>query len=160
MFPTRNDIPQKNREQLVELLNARLADLADLYSQVKQAHWNVKGPQFIALHKLFDEVAEGIEGHIDEVAERAIQLGGTARGTVRMAAARSSLAEYPENIAEGAAHVAALTAALATTCRNVRQAIDKSTELADADTADLFTQISRDLDKSLWFVEAHGHAAR
>ena len=91
MFTTRNDIARSNRKKVIALLNARLADGVDLYSQIKQAHWNVKGPHFIGLHELFDDVAEVVEKYIDELAERAVQLGGVAEGTIRMAVKASSL---------------------------------------------------------------------
>src|SRR6266478_4080017 len=126
MFDTRNDLPAGTRTKVIELLNARLADAIDLGAQTKHAHWNVKGPNFIALHELFDKVAENVEEHIDTLAERVTALGGTARGT------------------------------LAT----VRAGIDATARLGDADTADLFTGISRDNDKYLWFLEAHLHAKR
>ena len=155
MNPTLNSIPKASRVKLVRLLNAQLASCADLYSQIKQAHWNVKGRSFIALHKLFDEAAEQVEEYIDELAERAVQLGGTAMGTVRMAAADSALPEYPLNITAGADHVRALSRALAAFGASARAAIDLSEKLGDKGTADLFTEISRGIDKYLWFVEAH-----
>ena len=155
MNPTLNDIPEARRAKLVQLLNAQLASCADLYSQIKQAHWNVKGPSFIALHKLFDEAAEQVEEYIDEIAERAVQLGGTAMGTVRMAAAASGLQEYPANITAGLDHVRALSRALAAFGAAARKSIETSDELGDKDTADLFTEVSRGIDKYLWFVEAH-----
>jgi starvation-inducible DNA-binding protein len=153
--PTKNDLPQKTREKVIDLLNARLADAVDLQSQAKQAHWNVKGPQFIALHELFDKVADGIEEAVDLIAERAVQVGGTALGTARVAAKQSSLKEYPLNITNGNDHVEALSNALTTFGKAVRAAIDASATLGDADTADVFTEISREADKLLWFVEAH-----
>ena len=153
--PTRNDLPATAREKLVDLLNARLADALDLQSQAKQAHWNVKGPQFIALHELFDKVAEGAEEAVDLIAERVVQLGGTALGTVRMAARESALQEYPPDITSGPDHLEALSNALAAFGKSAREAIDASAELGDADTADIFTEISLDADNLLWFVEAH-----
>ena len=155
MIGTKNDLPEKTRKQLVELLNSRLADSLDLQVQCKQAHWNVKGPQFIALHKLFDEVAAGVAGYTDELAERVVQLGGLAKGTLQTAVAQTSLPEYPLEITQGPQHVDALSTALAAFGKLARQAIDKATELGDADTADLFTEVSRGTDKWLWFVEAH-----
>lgn len=160
MYPTRNDIPARSREALVTLLNLRLADSIDLMAQAKQAHWNVKGPSFIALHELFDKVAAAAAEYGDELAERAVALGGTAIGTVRAAAQRSTLAEYPLGIASGRDHVAALAEALARYGKSVRTAIDEASKLGDADSADLFTEISRGVDKHLWFVEAHLHAER
>lgn len=155
MKPTRNNIPAASREQLVPLLNARLADATDLKSQVKQAHWNVKGPQFISLHELFDGIAGRIDAQIDEIAERAVQLGGTAAGTIRQAAAASSLPEYPAGITAGLDHAAAIADRLAAYGAALRAAIDTATALGDADTADMFTGFSREADKDLWFVEAH-----
>jgi starvation-inducible DNA-binding protein len=158
MTPTKNDLPETVRSKVVELLNARLADAIDLQSQTKQAHWNVKGPNFIALHKLFDEVNEDVEEYVDDLAERLVQLGGTAEGTVRSVAKRSTLPEYPHGLTRGADHVAALSTALATFGKAVRAGIDQSDELRDKDTADLFTGISRGVDKWLWMVEAHVQA--
>jgi starvation-inducible DNA-binding protein len=142
---------------MVALLNARLADAVDLYSQLKQAHWNVKGPTFIALHELFDKLAEEVEDAVDTIAERSVQLGGTAMGTARLAAEHSSLMEYPHDITSGADHVAAVSGALAAFGAAVRAAIDAASEAGDMDTADLFTQVSREADKQLWFVESHAH---
>ena len=157
MFKTKNDLPECIRIKAVELLNARLADAVDLQTQIKQAHWNVKGPHFIALHELFDKINEDVKDYVDYIAERAVQLGGIAEGTARMAAQRSSLGEYPTNAVEGRAHVEALSSALAAFGKSVRKAIDDSNDL---DTADLFTEISRGIDKWLWFVEAHLQAER
>lgn len=152
---TKIDIEKGKREKIVGILNARLADAIDLKSQAKQAHWNVKGMNFIALHELFDQVAGDVETHIDDIAERITTLGGTAIGTVRTAAQNSTLSEYPLEITDGAAHVDALSTALSDFGKKVRSAIDETDELGDADTADLFTGISRSIDKFLWFVEAH-----
>ncbi|TLZ30598.1 MAG: DNA starvation/stationary phase protection protein Dps [Gammaproteobacteria bacterium] len=160
MFDTRNDLPANVRTQVIELLNARLADAIDLGTQTKHAHWNVKGPNFIALHELFDQVAEHLEDHIDTIAERVTALGGTARGTLAAVARATTLRPYPEDISEGTAHVDALSAALAAFGAKVRAGIDAATRLADADSADLFTGISRETDKDLWFLEAHLHAKR
>lgn len=155
MHKTKIDLPQDAREKLVSILNQRLADASDLKSQAKQAHWNVKGMNFIALHELFDQVSTEVETHIDDIAERITTLGGTAMGTIRVAAQNSSLSEYPLEITDGTAHVDALSTALADFGKKVRADIDKTDELGDADTADLFTGISRAIDKLLWFVEAH-----
>jgi starvation-inducible DNA-binding protein len=120
----------------------------------------VKGPNFIALHELFDSVAEEIIGYVDDVAERITTLGGTADGTLGGVAKATSLKPYPTNISDGVAHVDALSDALTAAGKLVRAAIDESDELGDADTADLFTGISRGLDKKLWFVEAHLQAKK
>ena len=153
-FATKNDLPANTRARIAELLNARLADSIDLQTQCKQAHWNVKGPSFIALHKLFDEVNEDVEEYVDLLAERIVQLGGVARGTARMASAKTTLDEYPL-VTDGEAHVDALSSALARFGGGVRKAIDQAEELGDADTTDILTEISRGTDKWLWFVEAH-----
>lgn len=137
MYRTKNDISEKNREKLAALLNARLADSVNLQTQTKQAHWNVKGPDFIALHKLFDEINEDVEEYTDLIAERIVQLGGTAYGTARVAAAKSALSEYPLEIAAGRDHVNALSSALASYGANVRSAIAEADGLEDADTTDL-----------------------
>jgi starvation-inducible DNA-binding protein len=154
-FSTRIDIAEDAREELVALLNARLADTFDLYSQLKQAHWNVKGSDFIQLHLLYDQVAESVLEHVDEIAERATALGGLALGTARLAAEASSLDEYPLDAVDGMETVAAIADRLAAYGASVRAAIEASTEHGDLDTADLFTEISREIDKHLWFVEAH-----
>lgn len=155
MHNTKNDISKDTREKIIELLNARLADSFDLKSHAKQAHWNVKGIHFFQLHELFDQVATAAEAHVDLIAERATALGGTAIGTVRTAAQKSSLPEYPLEITDGRDHVDALSSSLAAFGKNVRAGIDEADELGDKDTADLFTEISREIDKLLWFVEAH-----
>jgi starvation-inducible DNA-binding protein len=160
MFETKNDLPANTRGKAVELLNARLADAIDLGAQAKFAHWNVKGPNFIALHELFDQVAENIEEHIDTIAERVTALGGTARGTIATVARATSLKPYPEEVVEGLAHVEALSTALADFGKKARAGIDEAAKLGDADTSDLFTGISRDVDKYLWFLEAHLYTKR
>jgi starvation-inducible DNA-binding protein len=158
MYQTGNDIARDRRADLNSLLNRRLADAVDLQLQLKQAHWNVKGPNFIGLHELFDKVAESVESYVDLIAERIVQLGGVAEGTVRIASARSILEEYPSEISEGPAHVSAVSYALSAFGYGVRNAINEVTDLDDAGTADLFTEISRGIDKWLWFVEAHAQA--
>lgn len=160
MYPTKNDLPVETRTKLVDLLNARLADAIDVMTQMKQAHWNVKGPHFIGLHELFDKIVESTEEYVDELAERAVQLGGVARGTARMIAKATTMPEYPERASSGRDHVEAVTNLLAAFGKVVRQGIDQSAKLGDADTSDLFTEISRGVDKWLWFVEAHLHAER
>jgi starvation-inducible DNA-binding protein len=160
MFKTKNDLSEAIRAKVIELLNARLADAIDLQTQTKQAHWNVKGPHFIGLHELFDKINEEVEDYVDDIAERAVQLGGVAEGTARMAAKRSSLSEYPADAVDGRSHVDALSSALAVFGKAARKAINDANDLDDLDTADLFTEISRGVDKWLWFVEAHLQAER
>ena len=160
MYETENDISKQRRAEINALLNQRLADAVDLQMQMKQAHWNVKGPSFIGLHELFDKVSEAVEDYVDKIAERIAQLGGIAEGTVRSAAARTRLEEYPLNIADGMAHVEAVARALSTFGREARITIELADTLNDADTADLFTEVSRGIDKWLWFVEAHSQATK
>jgi starvation-inducible DNA-binding protein len=155
MHSTRNDLPAKLRAKLEKLLNARLADALDLEAASKQAHWNVKGPNFIALHELFDQLHTNVEEHVDTIAERVTALGGTARGTLQAASGATSLAPYPEDITDGVEHLQALADRLADFGKKVRTAIAASDSLGDVDSADLFTGISRDVDKYLWFLEAH-----
>jgi starvation-inducible DNA-binding protein len=154
-FVTRNDLPASSRIQVADLLNRRLADALDLQSQCKQAHWNVKGPQFIALHKLFDDVYADVTEYADLLAERIVQLGGVARGTARDVAETSELDEYPPSISSGDDHVKSLSAALAAFGSRMRLAIGETDNLDDAATADICTEITRGTDKWLWFVEAH-----
>jgi starvation-inducible DNA-binding protein len=154
-FKTRIDLPADKRKKLVALLNQHLADTFDLYGHCKQAHWNVKGPQFHQLHELFDDLAEQVSGYVDLIAERATALGGTALGTVRMAAGASRLREYPLNARGSMEHVEALAARFAALAATTRSAIEAAERLGDADSADLLTEVSRGLDKSLWFLEAH-----
>ena len=158
MYKTKNDIPENCRSELNALMNRRLASAVDLHTQMKQAHWNVKGPSFIGLHELFDKVDEAIESCVDMIAERIVQLGGIAEGTARVAASRSQLEEYPLTISDGLDHVEAAAEALSTFGRETRNTINEANELGDAVTAELFTEISRGIDKWLWFVEAHSQA--
>ena len=155
LFRTKNDLPQATRLEAVKLLNQRLADGIDLQTQCKQAHWNVKGPNFIALHKLFDEINEEVEDYVDLIAERVVQLGGIAEGTVQIVAQRSQLLDYALTLTTGEEHVAALSDVLAQFGRTARIGIDEMDELGDRDSADILTEISRGIDKWLWFVEAH-----
>ncbi|MFL5402643.1 MAG: DNA starvation/stationary phase protection protein Dps [Gemmatimonadales bacterium] len=158
LFPTKNDLPESSRREAIGLLNQRLADCIDLQLQCKQAHWNVKGPTFIALHKLFDEVDESVEEYVDLLAERVVQLGGVAEGTLRIVAGRSTLPDYVPTLSAASDHVDAVSDALALFGRTVRLGIEEMNELEDADSADILTEISRGVDKWLWFVEAHQSA--
>lgn len=157
LHPSHIKLPAETRQEMIALLNQHLADTFDLYSQVKQAHWNVKGGFFIALHLLFDDLAEKIEEGVDEIAERAAALGGVALGTARLAAASSRLPEFPHDVVEGMKCVGLLVDRYAALAESTRAAIDTADGVGDADTADLFTQLSRELDKGLWFLESHLH---
>jgi starvation-inducible DNA-binding protein len=155
LHSTRIDMPANTRSQVIATLNQTLASTLDLKTQVKQAHWNVKGMHFYQLHELFDEMASELEEYIDMVAERVTALGGTAMGTARIAASQSDLPEYPLEILEGKDHVIALADRYANYGKTLRDNIDETGDLGDADTADLYTEISRAIDKRLWFLEAH-----
>ena len=154
-FHTKIDIAAEDREELIELLNQQVADNLDLYSQTKQAHWNVKGIHFLQLHQLFDEVAEMIEGFTDDLAERVTVLGGYANGTVRMAAASSNLPEYPVDATEGDDHLRAVRDRWAAYAETNRNAARKAANLNDPTTEDLFIEVSRAVDKGLYFIESH-----
>jgi starvation-inducible DNA-binding protein len=155
MQTTHNTLAETIRAQSIELLNKHLAATIDLHAQVKQAHWNVRGPGFIAIHELFDKVSEAVEDFSDQLAERAGGLGGTAHGTVQVAAQRSFLIPYPHGIADEKQHVFAVAGSLAAFGQSAREAIDMATAFGDVATADLFTEVLRGIDQQLWFVEAH-----
>ncbi len=158
LHPTLNSLPAAARAKVVPLLAARLAEAGDFKLQAKQAHWNLKGPNFIALHELFDQLAAHADVWTDDLAERIVQLGGIAEGTVQAISRTSSLPPYPLDILSEGEHLEALSAALAAFAKGVREAIDQAAALGDADTADLFTEVSRGADKDLWFLESHLHA--
>jgi len=155
MFDTRIDLRPEARGPIVDLLNQQLADTFDLFSQTKQAHWNVKGAQFFQLHELFDKLAEELSEFVDLIAERATALGGLAMGTVRMSSRSSRLPECDTAITDSLPMVDALASRFAVLAASTRQAIDTADDQGDADTADLLTEVSRGLDKQLWFLEAH-----
>lgn len=154
-FDTQIDIAPEAREELVAILNQQLADNADLYSQTKQAHWNVKGIHFFQLHELFDELAEMIEPFTDDIAERATALGGYATGTVRMAAEASTLPEYPRDAVEGEAHLRAVRERWAAYAASTREASRRAADLGDPTTEDLFLEVSGKVDLGLYFIESH-----
>jgi starvation-inducible DNA-binding protein len=154
-FKTSVNLEAAVRSQMIELLNQQLADTLDLFSQTKQAHWNVKGQEFYQLHKMFDEHAACAAEWTDLIAERAVMLGGYATGTVRMSAAASALDEFPTDITKSLDYVTALSERWAAYANSIRDAIDTADQAGDATTADLFTEISRQADMNLWFQEAH-----
>jgi starvation-inducible DNA-binding protein len=150
-----NSLPKKARSAMVDLLNERLAELIDLGAHAKEAHWNVRGPAFAAVHELFDEVAAAAGAAVDDVAERAVQLGGRAKGTIRHVAGVSTLPAYPAKLVDQADHAEALGKSIAWVAARLRESIDTASAAGDQATADLFTQHTRALDKILWMVEAH-----
>jgi starvation-inducible DNA-binding protein len=160
MYATKNDLSAETRVAVVKILNERLADAIVLQTQCKQAHWNVKGPAFIALHELFDKVNEAVEEYIDELAERAVQLGGIAEGTAQAVVGRTTLPAYSLTLRTGPEHVTALADVLARFGKTTRAAINSTDELGDKVTSDLFTEVTSGIDKWLWFVESHLQAER
>ncbi|MCX5659855.1 MAG: DNA starvation/stationary phase protection protein Dps [Planctomycetota bacterium] len=155
MKSVHNDLPAATRTAMIKLCNARLADALDLALQVKHAHWNLKGKQFIALHELFDEIYDRVNEGVDTIAERAVQLGGEAEGLAKNVVKGTSLPAYPHGIAPGLDHVAALANALSACAKGCRAAIDAAAGKGDAVTSDMFTAITAGLDKDVWFLEAH-----
>jgi starvation-inducible DNA-binding protein len=154
-YPTANDLNSNSKKVAIELLNARLADGIDLALLTKQAHWNLKGPQFIAVHEMIDGFRTEIDGHVDTMAERVVQLGGTALGTTQTVVKGTTLSPYPTDIYKIGDHLHALIERYGKAANQVRKAIDEADDAGDADTADIFTAYSRALDKALWFLEAH-----
>ena len=155
MYEPQTYLEQDVRVSSARLLNQRLADMIDLFNQTKHAHWNVKGPQFMQLHELFDDIAERVEESCDLLAERVVTLGGSANGTTRQSAAASTIGEYDLRAVDGLDHVRALAHQVAQLTVTIHEAIQQTTQWGDPTTADLFTEISRSLDKDLWFLEAH-----
>jgi starvation-inducible DNA-binding protein len=152
---SRNDLSANAKTTSISILNARLADAIDLALLTKQAHWNIKGPNFIALHEMIDSFRTELDEQVDTMAERVVQLGGTALGTTQAVAGATTLKPYPTNIYASNDHLAALIERYARVASTVRGAIDETAGAGDADTADLLTAFSRALDKQLWFLEAH-----
>jgi starvation-inducible DNA-binding protein len=155
MHKTRNNLESNSKKVAIETLNARLSDSIDLALLTKQAHWNLRGREFIAIHEMLDQFRTEIDVHVDTVAERIVQLGGTALGTAQIVARSTSLPPYPTDISKIADHLAALIERYGKVANDVRAAIEATDEAGDADTADILTAFSRALDKALWFLEAH-----
>jgi starvation-inducible DNA-binding protein len=154
-FPTKINLKSNVKSASIELLNARVADCIDLALLTKQAHWNLKGREFIAIHEMLDGFRTQVDDYVDTMAERVTQLGGTALGTVQTTAKATTLPPYPVDIHAIPDHLQALIERYGLAANSVREAIDQSAETGDADTADVFTEVSRGLDKALWFLEAH-----
>lgn len=154
-FPTLVSIPDTQRAQIIQILNSRLADAIDLKTQAKQAHWNVKGMAFYELHLLFDSIAGHLDDAADLIAERVTALGGVAEGTVRQAASRSSIPEYPLEAVRGSDHILALSQRLAQATNAMRQNIDECINLGDQASGDIFIELVRLADKDLWFLQSH-----
>lgn len=155
MFPTQNSLSAASRKKIIAQLAPLLSDAQDLYSQTKQAHWNVRGANFIGLHQLFDSIGAEVNEAVDTIAERIMQLGGSTQGTIRVAAKQSRLTEYPLTVSDSQKHVAALSSAIGQFTTFSRKAIDDTAAAGDAVTSDMLTGITAGLDKQLWFVESH-----
>jgi starvation-inducible DNA-binding protein len=153
--PTKNNLKSNAKSVSIELLNARVADCIDLALLTKQAHWNLKGRQFIGVHEMLDGFRTQVDDFVDTMAERITQLGGTALGTTQTTAKGTTLPAYPVDIYTIPDHLHALIERYGKAANNVRECIDQADEAGDADTADIFTEVSRGLDKALWFLEAH-----
>src|ERR1700712_5734175 len=154
---TKNNLKSNAKSVAIGLLNARVADCIDLALLTKQAHWNLKGRQFIGVHEMLDGFRTLVDGYVDTMAERAVQLGGTALGTTQTTAKGTTLPPYPVDIYSIPDHLHALIDRYGKAANNIRASIDQAAESGDADTADIFTEVSRGLDKALWFLEAHVH---
>ncbi|MBD0270806.1 MAG: DNA starvation/stationary phase protection protein Dps [Acetobacteraceae bacterium] len=152
---TRNDVPSNAKKASIEILQGCLVDSVDLYNATRQAHWNVKGPHFGELHRLFEEFYNALHTSSDDLAERVVQLGGTANGTTQVLAKDTRLKPYPTDLYAGMEHVKALADRYAQVAKTLREGIDQTDEAGDADTADLLTEQSRAMDKMLWMLEAH-----
>jgi starvation-inducible DNA-binding protein len=155
LHKTQNNLKSNAKSVSIDILNARLADGIDLALLTKQAHWNLKGIQFIAVHEMLDGFRTELDDHVDTMAERIVQLGGTALGTTQTVADKTALTAYPTDIYKITDHIHALIERYGAMANAVRAAIDTTDEAGDADTADILTAFSRALDKQLWFLEAH-----
>jgi starvation-inducible DNA-binding protein len=159
-YPMKRGLSAETRAATIGALNQGLADAIDLQLQAKHAHWNVKGPSFFALHQLFERVAVEVAGHADLIAERAVQLGGVAEGAMPAVAQRSELSHYPLRIDSGVDHVRALAGSLAAFAARMRCSIAEAEQAVDPVTADILTEVCRDIEKLLWLVEAHAQTPR
>jgi starvation-inducible DNA-binding protein len=154
-FPTNVNLPESARKELIITLNGTLATSVDLATQVKQAHWNIKGPWFFARHELFERLASNLRGWSDEMAERASTLGGYARGTVRMVSDNSNLDDYDDKIVEGKQHIRALVERYGVFTQQVRDGIETAQKVEDVVTEDLLTEVARGAELDMWFLESH-----
>ena len=152
-YETPVDVPSKH--ELIGILNQQLANVFDLLSQTKNAHWNVKGPNFYGLHKLFDDLHEMVEDDVDTIAERLTALGGVAHGTARMAAGATELDEFPAELTASMDVVRHMSTVYAQCANGVRECIDKAADMGDQGTSDMFTDVARDLDKGIYFIDSH-----
>jgi starvation-inducible DNA-binding protein len=154
MYRSPSPLPEEVRTKIANALNARLADGLDLHSQIKVAHWNIKGPQFASLHPLFETFAVSLAAHNDEMAERAVTLGGKAYGTARHVVKTSKLPDYPQDTTRDMEHVKLLAERIEKFLEGAREARGLSEKLGDSDTFDLLTGIISEFEKHAWFLRA------
>ncbi|UWQ22739.1 DNA starvation/stationary phase protection protein Dps [Jannaschia sp. W003] len=148
-------LESQTQSQMIDLLNARLADSVDLTLAVKQAHWNLRGSGYIGVHELLDQVADRLREQSDLMAERVAIMGGYAAGTTQEAAKNTSLAPYPVELTDIQDHIEELVQRFKHHGRNLREAIESAGEAGDDDVEDLFTEVSREVDKDAWFIGAN-----
>ena len=154
MYTSPSHLPEDARIKIAGALNARLADGLDLHSQIKVAHWNIKGPQFAALHPLFETFAVGLAMHNDAIAERAVTLGARAYGTARHVAKTSKIPDYPQETTRDMEHVQLLAQRIETYLEGARESRGIAEKLGDTDTVDLLTQVVTEFEKHAWFLRA------
>ncbi len=157
MLYTKNTLPDNTRLASIAVLQQSLVNAIDLAAQTKQAHWTVSGPNFIALHELFDQLHTDTDGFSDLLAERISMLGGQPQGTIQSVEHQSQLEAYPTDIRDQAQHIEHLSTAFAKFSDVLRSAISEASGFGDEVTADIFTEVTRGADKALWFIEAHAH---
>lgn len=154
MYKSPSHLSEEVRVRIADALNARLSDGLDLHSQIKVAHWNIKGPLFAALHPLFETFAVGLAAYNDALAERAVTLGAKAYGTARHVAKTSRLPEYPQEVTRDLEHVKLLAERMEAYLEGARESRKLGDQLGDTDSVDLLTGIITEFEKHAWFLRA------